>query len=141
MNTDAQRIAIAEVCGWKWYRIPPHNLADQYRGLFLPSLLEYEGQSDIWKVRADGTEKRCSMGYMAREGYLPDYLNDLNAMHDAEETIVDPNAKLDYVRRLMGIVDAGKNYFPAITDFSTVSAKAAHRAEAFLRHLNLWKSE
>jgi hypothetical protein len=59
---------------------------------------------------------------------LPDYLNDLNAMHEAEKMLTN-DQKTDFIRA----VNKG--------DFSNrrlAFATAAQRAEAFLRTLNLW---
>jgi hypothetical protein len=70
-------------------------------------------------------------------GFLPDYLNDLNAMHEAEKVM--PYGKLgDYLNRLVeltGYCDT-KTWTKANFDLNT--ATAAQRAEAFLRTLNLW---
>jgi len=62
---------------------------------------------------------------------LPDYLNDLNAMHEAEkilDTITDQNTIGSYAAYAQCLIwDGG------------YSATAAQRAEAFLRAINLWK--
>ena len=62
---------------------------------------------------------------------LPDYLNDLNAMHDAEIQLEaeDNHAYGCYCSELY------EKYG------NTVSLAAAQRAEAFLRTLNLWTNE
>jgi hypothetical protein len=65
--------------------------------------------------------------------YVPDYLNDLNAMHEAEKVL----SLADLVRYGGAIVSAlkksnKKNVFVAF-------APAAQRAEAFLRTLALWR--
>lgn len=94
MSPEQQRIAIAEACGWVWYRIPtapPHDRI--YRCLFLPALHEYEGQSERWLVKADGTERICGTEYMTREGLVPDYPNDLNAIHEALRGMLGHRAK------------------------------------------------
>jgi hypothetical protein len=68
-------------------------------------------------------------------GYYPDYLNDLNAMHEAEDTIRDNSwAWLTYMSQL--------NRIPSLEDewlLAAVHATAAQRAEAFLKTLELWK--
>jgi hypothetical protein len=70
--------------------------------------------------------------------WLPDYLSDLNAMHEAETTLELPgadtiqvqlNAYAQWLQRLS--IAAGNHY--------TFQATAAQRAEAFLRTLGLWK--
>jgi hypothetical protein len=88
MTKEEQRIAIAEVCGWKTgYRDP-----------------------EAWHP-------------------LPDYLNDLNAMHDAEKVL---NEKQEDIMNstLWDIMDGRKYLWHA-----TVS----QRAEAFLRTVGKWK--
>ena len=84
MDADQKRIAIAEACGYVWYRMPSLTSdARHYRTLFHPAVHEYEGQSPLWLVRADGTEGIANVNYMEREGHLPDYLKDANAMLSA----------------------------------------------------------
>lgn len=113
MKPEAQRIAIAEACGWRakdgvhWY--PP--------GL-------HPAQNVI--------------GY-----HLPDYLDDLNAMHEAEKMLKWEDRKR-YHTALADV--AGFSYSEADTEEETqldwncriCHATAAQRAEAFLRTLNLW---
>ena len=66
------------------------------------------------------TARACELGDYQR---LPDYLNDLNAMHEAENCCIT-NAKLE------------ESYYFAID--RNHRATAAQRAEAFLRTLNLY---
>jgi hypothetical protein len=62
--------------------------------------------------------------YNSSHSYVvPDYLNDLNAMHEAEKAVKNVWGK--YVKQLNSIAD------PAC-------ATAAQRAEAFGKTLNLW---
>lgn len=139
MKENDQIIAIAECCGWVWYRIPHHrNDERRYRSLFLPQLLEYEGQSDIWKVRADGTESVSTIEYMHRDGYVPKYTTDLNAMRDAWETL-PWDERWQFEKYLDEIV---RRENPA-SDCSQlhmlkVNATAAQRSEAFLRTKGKW---
>jgi hypothetical protein len=61
--------------------------------------------------------------------FCPDYLNDLNAMRDAEKMIQkNPDHVFDYMDNL-----------EQVTSFVPHFATAAQRAEAFLKTLNLWK--
>ncbi len=63
-------------------------------------------------------------------GSLPDYPNDLNAMHEAEkllDTTTDQNTTGSYAA-----------YVQCLAWDGGYSATAAQRAEAFLRALNLW---
>ncbi|CAB4165051.1 hypothetical protein UFOVP817_29 [uncultured Caudovirales phage] len=66
---------------------------------------------------------------------LPDYLNDLNAMHEAEKSLSDGNAYWEFIRHLHEI--AKRDSLPFIAD--RANATAAQRAKAFLKTLNLWK--
>jgi len=60
---------------------------------------------------------------------LPDYLNDLNAMHEAEKVLTDKQWEEygDYLEKMINPVKG------------CLHATAAQRAEAFLRTLNLWE--
>ena len=89
MTPEAQRIAIAEACGWK-------------------------------------TEYRDAISSVTA---LPNYLNDLNAMHDAEKVL---NEKQEDIMNstLWDIMD-GRKYLWHST--------ASQRAEAFLRTIGKWE--
>ena len=67
---------------------------------------------------------------------LPDYLNDLNAMHEAEKVLPDGNTYWEFIRILDDIVKHGPH-----TDYvaDRASATAAQRAEAFLRTIGKWE--
>jgi hypothetical protein len=74
---------------------------------------------------------------------LPDYLNDLNAMHEAEKVLDDsyeampPRQCVSYAKLLQRIgatTNGGKS------EFGVANSTAAQRAEAFLKTLNLWTS-
>ena len=105
MKPEQQRIAIAEACGWKLVTDNPC----------------YE---PYWE-NPTGNMIAVSCGMR-----LPDYLNDLNAMHKAEKTL-DYNQMNRYQNiELSRFVHTGTTWI--------CSATAAQRAEAFLRTLNLW---
>lgn len=73
---------------------------------------------------ADADKNKCWM----YPHQLPDYLNDLNAMHDA--AMLQPEA----------IRKAIRFYLYEITDqMSAHDATASQRAEAFLKSKGLWK--
>jgi hypothetical protein len=109
MKPEEQRIAIAEACGWK------------RTGVWL----------NFWI-------SPCGKEFKEEDGFpLPDYLNDLNAMHVAEKFIKAAhiyNEKLELV--VLGYALQNKD---SIAEFMLRRATAAQRAEAFLRVLNLWK--
>lgn len=103
MNLINQQIVIAKACGWT-----PHPDIDcrwQFPG-DLPN--EWTDEED-----------------------LPDYLNDLNAMHEAEATLTQ--SQLWYMTTMLAeIVDAD-------IPIAHATATAAQRAEAFLKTLGLWE--
>lgn len=70
---------------------------------------------------------------------VPDYLTDLNAMHEAilAEAERNPLFKLGYLLELQKIVCPGS--FPGMDVFPMVEATAAQRAEAFLRTIGQWE--
>ena len=108
MTPEAQRIAIAEACGWEWKET---------------------------SERGGNKFKSCwyhpDYRFVTESANLPDYLNDLNAMYEAMETLTDDqlftmSRWLQHVTRSARIV-------------TVMHSKAAHRAEAFLKTLNLYK--
>jgi hypothetical protein len=101
MTQDQQRIAIAQACGW----------------------------TEIDELLAN-TSMGKPPGKLCSFEYLPDYLNDLNAMHEVEK-IMNSEQVTSYVYRIEMMDKRWSNF---------AFATAAHRAEAFLRTLNLWTS-
>ena len=110
MNKDKQRIAIAEACGWK-------SATDSIEG-------------QVWKLRSSCWHKVHQ---------LPDYLNDLNAIHDAEN-FCSLQLGQTYAKNLRYVIDRSKDAMRCET-WIYYCATAAQRAEAFLRTLGLWKEE
>lgn len=97
MKPEQQRIAIAEARGIK----PPYKIEQGLDGK------DWQARKTIWTI--------------------PDYLNDLNAMHEAEKVkIIGTEYESDYCMYL---------YENAHQCFAT----SAQRAEALLKTLNLWK--
>lgn len=89
----------------------------------------------------------CSCGLRIRDAitqkHIPDYLNDLNAMHSAEMKFVSVSDVLDrrsYMSNLMKAVDVNPDMqrWSFIQDFILCHATARQRAEAFIKTLNLW---
>ena len=105
MNPIEQRIAIAEACGW----------------------------SNIHKAENGTSLMGWWHGPPRTSLVIPDYLNDLNAMHEAiMAQPQDVRARINF--------NLAESFRPKkwILD-QTVNATAAQRAEAFLKTLNLWK--
>lgn len=113
MTPEAQRIAIAEACGWNAKPEPTNK---------------HDGQ--CW-----GFSARFPKWWYAHQ--LPDYLSDLNAMHEAEKALTNEQ-RTSYINRLKGCLLNGWWDLTADEAFIVAHATAAQRAEAFRRTLNLW---
>jgi hypothetical protein len=116
MTPEQQRIAIAEACGWTWKQ---GNHTD-----FL-----WHDPND--KSHSSFCKERSPLGCITD---LPNYLSDLNAMHEAEKLLTAEQYADDYLYHLGCIFNDNDLYIIA----KAVHATASQRAEAFLRTLNLW---
>lgn len=86
-----------------------------------------------WSYEKNETYAPDGAFWWSKNPEFPDYLNDLNAMHEAEKTL-NPIQAAEYARILTSI--AWQSEQPV---FAPMAAKADQRAEAFLKTLNLWK--
>lgn len=115
MTPQAQRIAIAEACGWK---TKPHNGKLVW---YHPDFTDYG-----WYYESE----------------LPDYLNDLNAMHEAWLSL-SGNQRTRFQVELRRVV-LNKFYHHYLGSLSweeeakVANTTASQRAEAFLRTINKW---
>jgi len=116
MNKEQQRIKIAEACGWGRFCTHEVNSVTVQYGHPPQSKLFYETP-------------------------LPDYLNDLNAMHEAEK-ILNERQRQTYAWQIIRLarkqagIDEHESHYPVPF---VLFATAQQRAEAFLRTLNLWE--
>ena len=138
MDPEKQRIAIAEACGW---RILTMREAVEF-GLYKTG--GFPMDQDAWQFLYDGNNKKhAGTGFRNKEygGWvraLPDYLGDLNAMHEAEKLLddgVDDAGSLRY--RYAGFL----YHITVPQNLQPFRATAPQRAEALLRTLNLWEEE
>jgi len=118
MTNEQINIAIAEACGWRIAKKVSPKIK--------------EDATDYW-IRPNG--------YEWQEESLPDYCNDLNAMHEAvREVFTDSNMQLDYSRTLIFVIKKSspicKRFF---SDFDLATATARLHAETFLRILGKWE--
>jgi hypothetical protein len=100
MEDEQINIAIAEVCGW--------IIIKACDGSLIGKLKNEQGPMEE----------------------IPDYCNDLNAMHEAEK-IFDAALYCRYINELCDLTIKGKNCM--------YMATARQRAEAFLRTINKWE--
>lgn len=116
MTPEAQRIAIAEACGLKDIKHTKHEKLD----LENRSIVYWSGLTGI------------PPGFTHYENRIkiPDYLNDLNGMHEAENGLTEDLAEkfCAWLLKLNGYKHD-----------RVVSCTAIQRAEAFLRTLGKWE--
>ncbi len=106
MTPEAQRIAIAKLCGWT----RPH-LDDPRKPAHMAFIVPNSTKGQL--------------------GFIPDYIADLNAMHEAEMTLGNDEITWGkYSRHLFDIIEPHRH---------TIHATAAQRAEAFLRTAGKWQ--
>lgn len=117
MKPEEQRIAIAKACGWQ----------------FIPAYYNGEDQPpEFTTVTPDG-KHLC--------GYYPDYLNSLDAMHEAEEVLATAAHQNRYYSEIADITWSNLETGYRQVVFNQLTATAAQRAEAFLKTLSLWKDD
>lgn len=84
--------------------------------------------------------KAC--GWKLQQDKFPDYVNDLNAMHEAEALMTSRdgwNFQCGYTLELRQVVLRRRESCNAAqTDHWMIHATAAQRAEAFLRTIGKW---
>ena len=90
-----------------------------------------------WKPDKRGLGWLNPHGYYAPE---PDYLNDLNAMHEAEKVLYgNPKLPKKYTQQIKNAIRREAGVTKAQMDFDVcITATAAQRAEAFLRTIGKW---
>lgn len=122
MNPEQQRIAIAEACGWTakedkdglWRAVDPSGNM---------TYTVWVSEMNVWSAG------------------IPDYLNDLNAMHEAEKALRDWHKYVCMVAKVI-VGDtrpkASGNHY-RVASSVLIHATAAQRAEAFLRTIGKWE--
>ena len=114
MKEEKQRIAIAEICGWV-NCISPH--ADEYH--FLTDL-------ELSLARGAPVGRNCQLYSDGLHYAIPNYPNDLNAMHGAE--------------CMLDCSELYEEWLISICKNTPIwNATARQRAEAFRKTLNLLK--
>jgi hypothetical protein len=110
MTPEQQRIAIAEACGWKNHDHP--DVMQFKQGWTMP---------EQWCMDPKGV--------LRFNHDRPNYLNDLNAMHDAEKALTSEQLEV-YCNIL---------HKPNHGVYWAIHATASQRAEAFLRTIGKWE--
>ena len=127
MTPEAQQIAIAEACGWKDVKHTKHEEVD----IENRSIIHWSGLTGI----------PPEFAHWANRVRIPDYLNDLNAMHEVEKVLSSKNEPVKGESQRSAYLDwlgyCGENNTSEV--YGCVSATASQRAKALLKALNLWK--
>lgn len=110
MTDHKQRIAIAEACKWRREYIFGNGVDDY-----------------VWIHPTNGK------AYPDMLCYLPDYLNDLNSIHEAENFLTEDQQR----RYFFHLFKTQRLDDGAL--WKAVHITARQRAEAFLKTLGLWK--
>lgn len=135
MTDEEINIAIAEACGWKFPKIKRYICGETFK------VVRPDGTSfDLWRgeVYCTNTSRSGvdfnefpfrSIAEICSHAGFPDYLNDLNAMHEAEKITLKNDALLWH--KYASFLDRDYCNQPY-----TVGSTARQRAEAFLRTIN-----
>ncbi len=124
MKPEQQRIAIAQACGLKVIDVP-----------FIPSQTKAAGC--VFTDAARTEWRKCYPNSCGVYG-VPDYLNDLNAMHKAERVLSEKEQRDYCFRLLLALVD-GSVTNDLNDHFIFLHATAAQRAEALLKTIGKWE--
>lgn len=134
MSPEQQRIAIAEVCGWTWELVPSNEEREDARlGRGAYTGMAGYPESKWWKDPS------------GKFGTPPDYINDLNAMHETEKTLSNKefrdigNFTETERSKYCSILEHVVTSAPKWSVFECYNATAAQRAEAFLKIKGKWK--
>ena len=122
MNREKQRIAIATACGWE---------------------LSPDGKKWRTPYRSSYRFRRKIGDQFYYTNEVPDYLNSLDAMHEAVDAKwkADPYFGMSLAIKLTEVV-TGLPYSAQVAAEcleDMITATAAQRAEAFLKTLGLWE--
>ncbi len=130
MDENKQRRIIAEACGWS--RMSMH--------------VNIRSGKSLWTSGGEllcGTPPKDKGKPEDEQAFepVPDYLNDLNAMNEAENTLRIGSDRLndilgtyrDYLCKIIGCAWYQSK--------EIITATAAQRAEAFIRTLGLWEND
>jgi hypothetical protein len=123
MTNEEINIAIAEVCGYEWV-------------------------SNGWGCRFFGSPTERSFGSdtqspLCEDAYdsVPNYCNDLNAMHEGERSLNSQHVQ-DYTLNLLRVTNNdGTRFHGTLGCFAHVHATAKQRAEAFLKTIGKWEEQ
>jgi hypothetical protein len=141
MTPEKQRIVLAEWDGWEWYKLPIdiHFKNKRYRCLFNKHISDCEERLE----KADMSENICNIPYLIKEGRVPNYLEDLNAVHELEKKF-NLEQKQQYVGVLCDLLEKihpDKGEAEEYVAFILLTATSAQRCKAILRTIGKWEDK
>lgn len=143
MKPEAQRIAIAGVCGWQRMQRPLSDQDGEIPGKFEIRWFHPKVHTSVYPLYALPKNP-------------PDYLTDLNAMHEAYHghrdslsvSVEKVNFEERFLIELQGVCLGGDSpqslgmcRWILFAPWHTANATASQRAEAFLRTLGKWEED
>jgi len=114
MTPEAQRIAIAESCGWKCCEPKPQAKNSPYAR---------------WVNKADDIREFRN---------VPNYGNSLDALREAVRKLTG-DQRSEFCEQLVDVLKRDSMTAAYIDDFDMLTATAEQQAEALLRTLGLWE--
>ena len=114
--------AIAESVGWKWFD-HPDTLA-KTKGWTLPNSVATNPDGELVSPNS-----------------VPDYCNDLNAMHEAEKTFFRSSNAWEYFTINLICVLKASSMVELDVMVCLLQATARQRGEAYLRTIGKWRGE
>jgi hypothetical protein len=134
MNEEQQNITIAKLMGAKWVKSLNPQTPNKAVLVFLERLSLNYGDEIVYVNESDENFTKVV------HAHVPDYCNDLNAMHEAEATLDFEQAEL-FEDELCDVTfknnDGLENPLPC--RFSVCHATSRQRAEAFLKTIEKWE--
>jgi hypothetical protein len=125
MNKELQRIKIAEACGWEKVEV----------------ISQPSGTYCGWFWHLNDPEGRCPDTSAPNDGGLPDYLNSLDEICEAEQEVLGEGwSELWYKwERVVAEMAVGRGSAPLTVWIAKMTA--SQRAEALLKTLILWEED
>lgn len=121
--------------------ILPYDIEESYedhphwdRGFYVTTVRLDKAECVFYKRKSEITAKDLESAFY--DTIKKDYCSDLNAMHEAEKTLVGEQC-LEYINQLFALNFKGDQNPDSF--FGQCTATAAHRAEAFLRTIEKWE--
>jgi hypothetical protein len=119
--------SIADYIAWNWYAVEKRGLYYREGGHGYTNQIHEAGKY----TKEDANNELCAGEPMSVVRIpVPDFVNDLNAMHEAEKYLISGTP---------GLWECYENRLKAWHGGNAIHATASERAETFLRTIGKWK--